>query len=85
LSVHRPIGEVLRLDTSPGWRDSIIVYLKDGSLSDNRVEAQILLHLATIYTLLGYVLYKKPYSKLSVDPYVRYFRPDKARRDVGNP
>jgi len=43
-SIHRPIREVLRLDTSPRWRDPIIAYLKDGSLPDERVEAQKLLH-----------------------------------------
>ena len=34
-------------DTSPGWRDPIFVYLKAGTLPDDRAEAQKLLHLAT--------------------------------------
>jgi len=62
-SVYRPID-----DTSQGWRDPIIAYLKDGSLSDDRAEAQKLLHLATRYIFLGDVLYNKSYSKLHADP-----------------
>jgi len=79
-SVHRPIREVLRLDTSPGWRDPIIAYLKDGSLPDDRVEAQKLLHLTTRYMLLGDDLYKKSYYKVHADPYLRCHGPDESRK-----
>jgi len=79
-SVLQPTGEVLRLDTSPGWRDPIIAYVKDGILSDDRVEVQKLQHLATRYTLLGDVLYKKSHSELHSDPYLRCLGPDKARK-----
>ena len=52
-SVQQPVGEVLHLDTSLGWRDPIIAYLKDGTLPDDRAEVRKLQHLATKYTLLG--------------------------------
>jgi len=74
------IREVLRLDISSGWRDSIIAYLKDGTIPDDRAEAQKLLYLAARYMLLGDVLYKKSYSKLHVDPYLRCLGPDEAQR-----
>jgi len=45
-SVQRPSGEVLRLNTSSRWRDPI-AHLKDGTLPDDRVEAQKLMHLTT--------------------------------------
>ena len=67
-SIQRLIGKVIRFDTSPGWRDLIIAYLKDRSLPDDRAKAQKLMHLATRYTLLRDVLYKKSYSKLHADP-----------------
>ena len=78
-SVLRPNGEVLRLDTSPGWKDPIITYLKDGSLPDDRAEAQKLLHLANRYTPRS-VFYKKSYFKLHANPYLRCLGSDKARR-----
>ena len=31
-SIHKPGEEVLRLDSSPGWRDPIISFLKDRML-----------------------------------------------------
>jgi len=31
-SIHKPDEEVLRLDSSPGWRDPIISFLKDRML-----------------------------------------------------
>ena len=39
-SVQQPTREVLRLDASPGWRNPIIAYLKDGTLRDDRVEVR---------------------------------------------
>jgi len=39
-SIHQSGGEVLHLDTFPGWRGPIIAYLKDGVLPDDRAEAQ---------------------------------------------
>ena len=78
-SVQRPIGKVFCLDTLSGWRDPIITYLKDGSLPDDKADAQKLLHLTTKYTLLGDILYKKSYSKLHVDPYLRCLGLDKTR------
>ena len=65
------ISEVLRLKTSPGLKDPIIAYLKDGTLPNDRVEAQKLQHLAIRYTLLGNVLYKRSYSNIHSDPYLR--------------
>ena len=38
-------GKVLHLDTSSGWRDPIITYLKVGVLPNDRDEAQKLQHL----------------------------------------
>jgi len=70
----------LRLDTSSGWRDPIISYLKSGTLSDDKAEAQKLQHLATRYTFLGDLLYKKFYSKLHSDPYLRCLGPEEAER-----
>ena len=80
MSVQRPIGEVLSVDTSPGWKEPIIAYLKDGTLTDDRAEAQKLLHFATRYTLLRDVLYSKSYSKLPADSYLRCLGPDEAQR-----
>ena len=70
---------MLRLDTSPRWRDPIIAYLKDGVLPDDKDEAQKLQHLATRYIFLGNVLYKKSYSKFHSDPYLRCLGPDKTK------
>ena len=70
-SIHKSDEEVLHLDTSPGWRAPIVSYLKNGTLSDNKAEAQMLQHLVTRYILLGDILYKKFYSKLYSDPYLR--------------
>ena len=75
----------MRLDTSPGWRDPIIIYLKDMTLPDDKVEARKLQHLATRYTLLGDVLYKKSYFKLSSDPYLRCLGSDSSESDARNP
>ena len=54
-NIKRSGGKVLCLDTSLGWRDPIIAYLKDGVLPNDRAEAQKLQHLATSYILLGLV------------------------------
>ena len=92
-SGQQPIGEVLRLDTSLGWRNPIIAYLKDGTLLDDRVEARKLQHMATRYVLLEDILYKKSYTNLHPDPYLRCLSPKEARKvmqeiykgDCGNP
>jgi len=78
-SIQQTLEEVISLDTSPGWRDPLISYL-EGMLPDDRAEAQRLLHLATRYTLLGDVLYKKSYPKLHFDPYFRCLGQDEAQR-----
>ena len=57
-SIHKSDEKVLRLDTSPGWRNPIIAYLKDGTLLRDKAEAQKLQHLTTRYILLGDLLYK---------------------------
>ena len=80
IPVQQPIGEVLRFDTSPGLRDPIIAYLKDGTLLDDRAQARKLQHLVTRYILLGDVLYKKSYSSLHSDPYLKCCGPDEARK-----
>jgi len=54
--------------------------LKDEVLLNNRAEAQKRQHLATRYILLGDILYKKSYSKLHSDPYLRCLGPDKAKK-----
>ena len=54
--IHESDEEVLLLDTSPGWRDPIIVYLKDETLPGDKAKAQKLQHLATRYILLGDLL-----------------------------
>ena len=79
-NIQRSGGEVLCLDTSSGWRDPIIAYLKDGVLPDDRAEAQKLQHLATRYTLLGNILYKKSYSKLHSNPYLKCLERDEAKK-----
>ena len=79
-SVQQPTGEVLRLDTSPGWRSPIISYLKDRTLPDDRAEARKLQHMATRYILFGDILYKKSYSNLYPDPYLRCLDPVEARK-----
>ena len=80
LSVRQPTGEVICLDTSSGWRDPILAYLKDGILSDDRAEARKLQHLTTRYILLRDILYKKSYSSPHSDPYLRCLGPDAARK-----
>ena len=55
------------MDTSPGWKDPIISYLKDGMLLDDKTETQKLQHMATRYILLRDILYKRSYSKLHSD------------------
>ena len=80
LSIQQPTGEVLRLDTSPGWRSPIIAYLKDGTLLDDRVKVRKFQHLATRYILLGDILYRKSYSSLHPNPYLRCLSPEEARR-----
>ena len=40
MGVQQPIGEVLCLDTSPGWKDPIVAYLKDETILDDRMEAR---------------------------------------------
>ena len=79
-SVQQPIRESLRIDTSLEWRDLIIAYLKNGTLPDDMVEARKLQHLATRYTLLGDILYKKSYSNLHSDPYLRCLSLEKSRK-----
>jgi len=81
-SIQRPDGEILRLDTSSGWRDPIIAYLKDETLPNDKVEAQKLQHMATRYTLMGDFLYKKSYFKLHSAPYLRCLGPEEARRVI---
>ena len=73
-------GEVLCLDTYPGWRDPTIAYLKDGVLPSDKTEAQKLQQMAAWYMLLRDVLYIKSYSKLHSDPYLRFSDRKKPRR-----
>ena len=80
LRVQQPTRKVLRLDTSLVWKDPIIAYLKDGTLPGDRAEARKLQHLATKYILFGVTLYKKSYSSLHSNPYLRCLDPDKARK-----
>ena len=56
-----------------------MTYLKDGVLPNDKTEAQKLQHMAIQYVLLGYILYKKSYSRLHSDPYLRCLRLDKAK------
>ena len=63
-SIKQPDREILCLDTSPGWRDLVIAYLKDGTLLNDKAEAQKLQHVVTRYMFIGELLYKKSYSKL---------------------
>ena len=71
---------MLSLDTSPGWRDLIIAYLKDGLLPDDRAEALKLQHLAIRCILLRDLLYKQSYTKLNSDHYLRCLEPDEAKK-----
>ena len=79
-SVQQPTREVLCLNTSPGWRDPIITYLKYETLFDDKTEAQKVQHLATRNTLLKDTQYKKSYSRLHSDPYLRCLRLDEHRK-----
>ena len=56
------------MDTSSGWRNPIIVYLKDDVLHSDKIEVQKLQHMTALYILLGDIVYKKSYSKLRSDP-----------------
>jgi len=80
LHIQQPIGEILRLDATSGWRDPIIAYLKGETLPDNKVVARKLQHLVTRYTLHGDVLFKKSYFRLLFDPYLRCLGPEEARK-----
>ena len=55
-SIQYPDREILRLDTSLGWRTLIIAYLKHGALHDDKAEAHKLKHLAIRYILIGELL-----------------------------
>jgi len=70
---------VLRLDTSLGFRDPIIAYLKDGVMPNERVKTQKLQHLITKYILLGEILYKQSYSEFHSDTCLRCLRLDEAK------
>jgi len=61
-------------------RSPIISYLKDVTLLDDRAEARKLQHMATLYVLLGDILYKKSYSNVHIDPYLRCIGPEEARK-----
>ena len=65
--------------------DPIISFLKDGTLPDDKAEAQILQHLATRFVLFGGLLYKKSYSGLHSDPHLRCLETGGTEeRDVGD-
>ena len=49
-------------------------------MSIDKVKAYKLQHLATRYILIGELLYKKSYSKLHSNPYLRCLRPEEAQR-----
>jgi len=53
-------------------------FLKDGTLPRDKAETHKLQHLATRYILLVRLLYKKAYSKLHDDPYLRCLRLEEA-------
>ena len=75
-SIQKSDEEVLRQDRSPGEKDPIISFPKDGMLHKGKAEAQKLQHITTRYVLLGKHLYKKSYSKLHYDLYLRCLRPE---------
>ena len=52
------------------------------TLPIDRAEAQKLQHMAIRYIHIGDLLYKKSYSKLHPDPYLRCLGPDEARRTM---
>ena len=79
-STHKLDEEVLHLEYSSGWRELIISFLKDGTFFEDKAEAQKLQHLATRYILFEGLLYKKSYSMLHYDPYLRC-----QERDAGDP
>jgi len=81
-SIQRHDKEIHFLDSSPGWRDIIIAYLKDKTLPNDKAEAQKLQHMATRYVLIGDLLYKKSYCKLYSNPYLRCLGSNEARRVV---
>ena len=78
-SIDRSGPEAMRLDTSSGWREPIIQYLKYNILPENKTEAQKLRHLAESYCLLGDDLVKSSYTKKTHDPYLRCVGTEEAR------
>jgi len=56
-----------------------ISFLKDGTVPRDKAEAQNLQRLASRYILLGGLLYKKSYSKLHNNPYLRCLELEEAR------
>ena len=79
-SIQRSRGEVLFLDTSSGWRDLIIAYLRDRVLPGDKIKMQKFQHMASRYILLGDILYKKSYFKLHSDTYLKSLGLDKAKK-----
>jgi len=62
-----------------GWTNDVISFSEDEMLPDDKVDAQKLQHLATIYVLLRGFLNKKPYSRLHSIPSLRSLGPEEAR------
>ena len=56
-----------------------MAFLKDETLPDDKVEAQKLQHLAIRDVLLEGLLYKRSYSRLHSDPYLRCLELEEAR------
>ena len=78
-SIHKPDEKLLRLDSSWGWRDTIISFLKDGTLPEDKTETQKLQHLATRYILLGESYTRSHTPGCITTPYLRCLRPEEAR------
>ena len=54
-------------------------FLKNGTLPNDKTKTQKLQHLAIRYVLLRGLLYKRSYSRLHTNPYLRCLRSEEAR------
>ena len=69
--------QVCNINNDPlSWMDPIVIYLLHGDLPENKNEARNLWIRATQYALIGYHLYRKPFT----GPYLRCLNLEDARR-----
>ncbi|XP_058077666.1 uncharacterized protein LOC131226031 [Magnolia sinica] len=75
-SINDHAPEVVQpMQTIPSWMDPIFEFLRNGKVSEDRLEAQRLRIRSARYVIIGDILYKKGFSQ----PYLRCLRLDEAK------